>query len=473
MKSASKALAISNHLIAQHERNQREAALNTFLDQMRAKGASQQSIQTAHTGFSEYLRITSAPSPRRTSPEAQPDQPSSDPVTQDTTLPLSEIPTQDTALPLSEIPTQPLTWLWPQRIPIGKLTLLDGEPGSGTSLLALTIAACISSGQPLPAADTGTATTTTTTSPRNVLLIAPRDHASDTIKPRLQAAGGDPSHLFMLNSVETVTATPPVSFTDRPFSLAHALDLLEATIKRLHAVLVIIDPLHAVLGRSRTRSSSSPVQSTHTLLASLDQLAQSTGCAFLLVRPVRTGRSDLRRPRPTGSLDQASVARSGLLVTCDPEDEDTRLLLPTKHSLCQLPAVLSYEIVEHTSGAPVILWLGIWQDSQSPASTLSAQRQAILAYLQQLTLPSTASSLATDIGYGYERVRKMLQRMLKEGKLVSPARGLYTTPGNPCLGEEYRIFYGQHEESGQDFLPTSTYEASSPGTVSSTNAAPD
>ena len=51
---------------------------------------------------------------------------------------------------LSQVPGKPLTWLWPGHIPFGHLTLLDAAPGSGLSLVALTLAACVSSGSPLP-----------------------------------------------------------------------------------------------------------------------------------------------------------------------------------------------------------------------------------------------------------------------------------------------------------------------------------
>src|ERR1051326_626347 len=51
---------------------------------------------------------------------------------------------------LAQVPSKALSWLWPGRIPLGHLTLLDAAPGSGLSLLALTLAASVSSGSPLP-----------------------------------------------------------------------------------------------------------------------------------------------------------------------------------------------------------------------------------------------------------------------------------------------------------------------------------
>ena len=43
-----------------------------------------------------------------------------------------------------DVPTAPIEWLWPNRIPLGKVTLLVGDPGLGKSLLALDLAAIVS-----------------------------------------------------------------------------------------------------------------------------------------------------------------------------------------------------------------------------------------------------------------------------------------------------------------------------------------
>src|SRR5438874_2060827 len=92
---------------------------------------------------------------------------------------------------LDQVPSKPLTWLWPGRIPFGHLTLLDAAPGSGLSLLALTLAACVSSGSPLPDG--------TPTQQGHVLLLAPYDSPTDTLKPRLQAAGGDLEQITLIS----------------------------------------------------------------------------------------------------------------------------------------------------------------------------------------------------------------------------------------------------------------------------------
>jgi hypothetical protein len=72
--------------------------------------------------------------------------------------------------------------------------------------------------------------------------------------------------------------------------------------------------------------------------------------------------------------------------------------------------------VEHPSGVPVIHWRGSWQGSLAfvlgMSPVLSAQRQAILAYLHQSPAPAGAGDISSHIGFDYEPVRKMLQRMV-------------------------------------------------------------
>ena len=47
---------------------------------------------------------------------------------------------------LGEVTPKPIRWLWRDRIPFGKLTLLAGHPGQGKSLLSLDIIARLSTG---------------------------------------------------------------------------------------------------------------------------------------------------------------------------------------------------------------------------------------------------------------------------------------------------------------------------------------
>jgi predicted ATP-dependent serine protease len=45
---------------------------------------------------------------------------------------------------MDQIKAEKVDWLWRNRIPIGRVTMLDGDPGSGKSTLSLVVASAIS-----------------------------------------------------------------------------------------------------------------------------------------------------------------------------------------------------------------------------------------------------------------------------------------------------------------------------------------
>ena len=51
---------------------------------------------------------------------------------------------------LSEVEPERVKWLWDRRIPKGKLTIIDGDPGYGKSALTTDAAARITLGRPWP-----------------------------------------------------------------------------------------------------------------------------------------------------------------------------------------------------------------------------------------------------------------------------------------------------------------------------------
>ena len=53
-------------------------------------------------------------------------------------------------LPISQVESCAVSWLWDQRLALGKLAILDGDPGLGKSLVALDLCARLSTGRPMP-----------------------------------------------------------------------------------------------------------------------------------------------------------------------------------------------------------------------------------------------------------------------------------------------------------------------------------
>jgi RecA-family ATPase len=328
---------------------------------------------------------------------------------------------------LSEVESQQVDWLWQRRIPLGKITILDGDPGMGKSLLAIDIAACVSTGQPMPDGAPG--------KHGRVILIAPEDAAEDTIKPRIEAAGGDPSQILLLNSVDHLDMLDmkKIDIHERPFSLAHDLEILEKSIKEMKASLVILDPLMAVLGRS---IDSSRDQDVREVLNPLGDLAERTGCAILIIRHLNKGSSDNILYRGAGSIGIIAVARIGLLVAHDPDDEQKRVFATIKNNLSKIAPNLSYQIVENEHGAPYLQWLGENNHATSnllrPGTNQSYERQEILRALKEASNPLDAKEIAEQTGLKYGSLRLILSRMCNAKEIAHPYRGKYTSYNHPA-----------------------------------------
>jgi hypothetical protein len=257
---------------------------------------------------------------------------------------------------LSDVAPEPLRWLWPGRIPAGKITLLDGDPGLGKSTLLCELAARISRGEPLPGDDSAPAT------PRGVLLFSAEDDVFDTIRPRIDAAGGDPRRIAAFIAVSDGTDT------GRPFALPRDLPILEAIVQRLDAALVVIDPLVAFL-----RPATSEQHVRHALGA-LKASAERTGAAIVIVRHLNKSGGANPLYRGLGSIGIIAAARSGLLLAPDPDDPERRILAPSKGNLARPVASLAFRL-EAVPGATVtrVAWDG--QSSWTATTLLQGQTE--------------------------------------------------------------------------------------------------
>ncbi len=330
-----------------------------------------------------------------------------------------ESPSEEHGILFSRIKSEQLHWLWEKRIPRGKLTTLDGDPGLGKSLLTLDLAARITTGRPMPDGTPGVK--------GSVLLVALEDNASDTIKPRIEAAGADPSQIRLLNFVRL---RDPETGRTRPSSLTlsdHFYPFAE-TILRTSPTLVIIDPLVTALGSRISVYNDQKIRETLTRLANL---AGHTNCTILIVRHLNKGSSGNPLYRGGGSIGVIGTVRSGLLVIQHPADEKQRLLVPIKNNYSERASNLTYQVIANERGIPSIQWLGANNYPVAPllrpVSSLSFERQDILKVLQAANRPLSPKELVAQTGQDHTLLRQLLRRMLNAGDIISPAYGLYTT----------------------------------------------
>ena len=84
----------------------------------------------------------------------------------------------------SEVQSTDVRWLWYPFIAIGKITLLQGDPGDGKSTMMMNLIAELSMGGRTPDGCKISA-------PQKVIYQCSEDGVSDTIKPRLERCGAD------------------------------------------------------------------------------------------------------------------------------------------------------------------------------------------------------------------------------------------------------------------------------------------
>ena len=245
---------------------------------------------------------------------------------------------------ISEVESERVSWLWRGWLALGKISVMDGDPGLGKSAGGLDLAARVSTGSPFPDGAECEA--------GGVVVLSAEDGLADTIKPRLEAAGADTSRISSLKTVVTGTGE---SRQERPFALPKDLPLLEREIARVGAKLVIVDPLMAFLGEKIDAHKDQDVRRALTPLAAM---ADRTGAAVQLVRHLNKGEGKIPVYRGGGSIGIIGAARMGSLVAVDPQDENRRVLAPTKNNLATRPKSLSYALEEAENGAVRVAWLG-------------------------------------------------------------------------------------------------------------------
>lgn len=228
-----------------------------------------------------------------------------------------------------------LEWLWPGRIPLGKLTLLAGDPGLGKSFVTLDIAARVSRGEAWP--DTPLLKQT----PGGVLLFNAEDDLADTIAPRLDKAGADDTKIIAVDGV---------SFGDskRPFSLDTDLPRLDEILAdNSETRLVVVDPIGAYCGNVDSHKNAD----VRRLLAPLADLASKHRVAVVTVTHLSKSGGTKAVYRAMGSLAFAAASRAVWAIVKDQNDPQRRLFLPAKLNLAQDPDGLAYRIKEG-----VVVW---------------------------------------------------------------------------------------------------------------------
>ncbi|MCK1447238.1 AAA family ATPase [Bradyrhizobium sp. 2] len=242
----------------------------------------------------------------------------------------------------SELEPEKLVWVWPGRIPEGKLVLLGGPPGLGKSQLTAFMSATVSNGGHWPCGEGSTL-------PGDVIFMSAEDGVQDTIIPRLMAAGADRERVHIVSA-----ATKPDGTGRKTFSLKTDVDLLEEMARTIGTVrLIIVDPISAYMGGSDGNGNVE----TREVLEPLADMANRLRIAVVAVTHLNKGGGGGNQSalnRFAGSIAFVAAARAAFAVIEDPEDDERRFLLQAKNNLGKKCKGLAFRLEQRLVGDDVM-----------------------------------------------------------------------------------------------------------------------
>ena len=255
---------------------------------------------------------------------------------------------------MADVEPTDVQWLWPHRIPLGRLTLLVGRPGEGKSFVTMDLAARVSTARDFPDGSkcpTG-----------SVLIVSAEDDPADTIRPRLDAAGADVNRIHAFSSIQFTASDGKKE--ERAFTLAD-IPMLEAALGKIpDCRLVIIDPIGSYLGGGTDAHRDNEVRS---VLGPVAELAARFNAAVVMVAHRRKSSGDFADDSALGSRAFTGIARAVWHLSRDPDDRKRRLLLPGKNNLTAEGDGLAFRLEGQPTGRLV------WEDGPVAMTADDAQ----------------------------------------------------------------------------------------------------
>lgn len=241
-----------------------------------------------------------------------------------------------TVLRADQVQMEPLNPLWPGRIFRGKLTTLAGMPDVGKTMVSCDIIARVTCGAEWPdgsgRAPLGSA-----------IILSAEDDPSDTLVPRLVAAGAALDKVHILGSLVRAKGAR------RMFNLSADLGRLDRLIEQVPDVRVIfIDPINAYIGTSKDTDSFRD-SDVRAVLGPLKEWAEKHEIAVVLITHFRKGGQGRAMDQVMGSLAFTALSRSSWAFIDEVgeggEPTGRKLMAKIKQNVTEPVDAIAYQLV--------------------------------------------------------------------------------------------------------------------------------
>lgn len=339
----------------------------------------------------------------------------------------------------ADITPSPIDWLWSGWLALSKLHVLGGMPGTGKTTLTMALAATVTIGGRWPdgsRCESG-----------SVVIWSGEDDPSDTLVPRLAAAGADLSKVHFVANVEDGNS-------DRQFDPKRDMPLLIKTVHDIGSVrLLIVDPIvSAVSGDSHKNAE------VRQSLQPLVTLACDAKCAVVGITHFTKGtQGNDPLERVTGSVAFGALPRVVMVAAKNREDAGGagRVLMRAKSNIGPDGGGFGYDLEQiECPGNPGlfasrVLWgevidgsardiLGQAEADSGDGGALSEAKEFLQTVLSNGPVPAkTVEAEAKDAGIKQATLRRAKDAMgIKPEKSGFSNGWVWTLPRSPKVLED-------------------------------------
>lgn len=230
-------------------------------------------------------------------------------------------------------------WLLPQRLAFGTVALLEGRKTAGKGTMAIALAAALAGGPKLPGGKKE--------KPSPVFWLGIEESVGAALRPRLEAAGGNPDLVFF-----------PATGKDglpRRLLLPGDLDVLEEAIATKRPRLIVLDPLSSSIAPGVNLNDD---QSVRNALEVLAPISERYGLLTLFIRHFKKSRVSNAIDQGLGGAAIAAICRSVCRIDKDPDHPGGRLLAVSACNIGTVAETLRFQLVD-CDGYPTVKWAGV------------------------------------------------------------------------------------------------------------------